>query len=132
MKSVDLMIGDWVSLFQGKEDGGSCNVQVTSIFPGYEIGIDGKGCDYDSAIPNLLFPITLTPGILEKNDATVKALNQHDFGILFEDYGNAYLVKRVCDPEHGYHDVEHICDLKYVHTLQHALKLCGIENEVII
>ena len=31
MNTTELMVGDWVSLFQGNPDGSSCNVQVSYI-----------------------------------------------------------------------------------------------------
>lgn len=68
MKSNELMIGDWVILFQGNCDGSPCNCKVNSISQD-EIGIDG--CDeYDYATLPLLFPVKLTPEILEKNGWT--------------------------------------------------------------
>ena len=32
MQLSELMIGDWVSLFQGKKDGEQCNVKITSLW----------------------------------------------------------------------------------------------------
>lgn len=31
-----------------------------------------------------------------------------------------------------YYDEVKLCEVKYVHELQHALRLCGIEKEIII
>lgn len=94
---------------------------------------EGKECiALNSCSIGRLRPIPLTPEILEKNSTVRKELNRHDFEILFDDYSDASLVKCIGDSEHGYHDVEYICDVKYVHTLQHALKLCGIDKEIVL
>ena len=136
MRSKELMMGDWVSLFQGNPDGTNCNVQVTFVGEYGEIGIEG--CEeYTSANCNLLFPIPLTPEILEKNEfkfyctdvfeewkSKDKRITIHD-----EEYPNSFNKWAVhVDTEDmrtmGYFEIT------YVHELQHALRLCGINKEI--
>lgn len=82
-------------------------------------------------------PIPLTPEILEKN------------GILYEKQSYYYVIKDDKDLECTYYisqvqgdwtigvdigayDCSAFARIKYVHELQHALKLCGIDKEIII
>lgn len=135
MKANELMIGDWVSLFQGNCDFSPCNCKVNSISE-YEIGIDG--CDeYDYATLPLLFPIPITPDILEKNGFIeinddekwykMQLLEENDFIGLenFEDYG--WVFAAVVFP-----DLINHLSIKYVHELQHAFKLCNIDKEIVL
>lgn len=134
------MIGDYVK-FLGKVR------KIKSIVgkdTGIEISFEGKNPVAVSL--DEIEPIPLTPEILEKNgwkhefDKTeymVKyelaqkgkdcwmmwAIKEHNLDIQKQDEKlNMYNLKvqRVCIP----------CD--YVHQLQHALRLCGIEKEIII
>ena len=136
----ELMIGDYVK-FLGKVR------KIKSIVgkdTGIEISFEGKNPVAVSL--DEIEPIPLTPEILAKNgwkhefDKTeymVKyelaqkgkdcwmmwAIKEHNFDIQKQDEKlNMYNLKvqRVCIP----------CD--YVHQLQHALRLCGIEKEIII
>lgn len=138
MKPEDLMISDWVSLFQGKPDGSSCNVQVTFVGEYGEVGIEG--CEeYTSANCNLLFPIPLTVEILEKNGFKCEEIIQRhwiseDGRILLKDdellinSSNKWSVH--VDNEDmqsiGYFEITH------VHELQHALRLCKINPQTMI
>ena len=136
----EFMIGDYVK-FLGKVR------KIKSIVgkdTGIEISFEGKNPVAVSL--DEIEPIPLTPEILEKNgwkhefDKTeymVKyelaqkgkdcwmmwAIKEHNLDIQKQDEKlNMYNLKvqRVCIP----------CD--YVHQLQHALRLCGIEKEIII
>lgn len=149
MRADELMIGDWVSLFQGNCDSSPCNCKVNSISE-YEIGIDG--CDeYDYATLPLLFPIPLTPEILEKNGfhingipsiiTSVKGIDdwsddtyvwsrqetpdERMFVSVYMDTSADFFVEVYCQYCHA--DGIHV---KYLHELQHALKLCGIGIEI--
>ena len=135
------MIGDWVSLFQGNPDGSSCNVQVSYIGECKygEVGIEG--CEeYTSANCNLLFPIPLTTEILEKNGfvkynevSDNPPYDKDEEGNMYYSFkgehkfwgwwqpNNVYFI-----PANAMGDLE----IKYVHELQHTLKLCGIYKEI--
>lgn len=129
MRPEKLMIGDWLSLFQGNPDGSSCNVQVSYIGEYGEVGIEG--CEeYTSANCNLLFPIPLTPEILEKigfrfeqqgslEVAILKIKNHHPITLEYIGWSDGRWSMR-----------EHRLVVKYVHELQHALRLCGAEKEI--
>lgn len=134
MEAKDLMIGDWV-LAYGKKTQivwvGNIHKMAVRGFP-YEF-MDGE-----------IEPIPLTPEILEKNGFVA---NKHVYPYPYYEYENekgklkigfafpqgnktSYKEPWVCiDSEYVY--VEHLPCI-YVHQLQHALRLCKIEKEIIL
>lgn len=142
MKDIELMIGDWVSLFQGNPDGSSCNVQVTYIGEYGEVGIEG--CEeYTSANCNLLFPIPITVEILEKNGFTggeyvsytgdVWYLKQEEFvelGLTVSHNTAILWGKKKLGYPYSSGNNFLISNIHSVHELQHALKICGSEKEI--
>ena len=123
-----LMIGDWVSLFQGNPDGSSCNVQVSYIGEYGEVGIDG--CEeYTSANCNLLFPIPITDEILKMNGFSLQSDNTEFFKLDTYCFGNElceFLIHRLNNEDYQFGPAK----IRNVHELQHAMRLCGIEKEV--
>ena len=125
MDVKDLMLGDWI------EDGYK-KAQVTSIT------CDGI-VETTAAISNIevVDPIPLTEDILVKNwftyeedtflpDTGYWSLSNED-GLLYFTI-NAFGVKGSGEVAFGYQDIA----LKYVHQLQHLLRLCGIEKSIIL
>lgn len=116
MKSTELMIGDWVYY-------GDKPVQVLQLS-------DGK--DY----PHIK-PIPLTPEILEKNGFSGEGYNMGVIGFHTDpipevkDGYEVFIWKDMClDIKHGFTHLKRYTF--YVHELQHALRLCGIEKEITI
>ena len=120
MNTKELQIGDWVN-YRGT------NIQVTSLYDkggSNEIGWGVKESTWVNG--RCIEPIPLTAEILEKNGF------KRGFGeegqpifstIQFGEYG---MWDGYCFPN---------CKgrvLQYVHQLQHALRLCGIEKEFVI
>lgn len=108
MKVTDLMIDDWVVGCSGEP---------------FKIGI----IDPDFLHWNEIQPIPLTPEILEKNE----------FFKSYDDDGIHYKYTLISDGI-GF-SLKYVrsvfqwlgpLDFKYVHELQHALKLCGIKKEI--
>ena len=117
MKATDLMIGDWVK---------TGHLDYNKV---QEIARDNSMQWYISfACSATLFrayefePIPLTPEILEKNGwnhsnrLMITRIDDNDFywseelgGILYKNQYN-------------------MCNCKYVHNLQHALRLCGFDE----
>ena len=81
----------------------------------------GIWCEY-------LSPIPITPEILEKNGFTRDADGMNDIDEISVEitYGEWQRV----DGRHKYLGEARI--IKYVHELQHALLLCGIEKEIVL
>ena len=103
MNSKELMIGDWVLY-------GDKSVKVLQL---------SENSEYD-----WVKPILLTPEILEKNGwkrygtfMDVMADEDTHFSWGEDKYG-AMLYQDEC----------YMCNCKYVHTLQHALRLCGFDE----
>lgn len=124
MKATDLMIGDYVEI-TGK---GACRVKHIN-WPSQHEEMDAK-----------MHPIPLTPEILEKNGMETK---DGDEFILFDnskiDTTGEYVIIRyyakvcrlwICKGNVVENEI-HI-DCQYVHELQHALKLCGIDKEIVL
>ena len=125
MRPEKLMIGDWVSLFQGNPDGSSCNVRVSYIGEYGEVGIEGCK-EYTSANCNLLFPIPLTPEILEKNGFKKELSEDNHYWFILIHNGIRFSLFYARSVFQWLVPL----DFKYVHKLQHALKLCGIDKEI--
>lgn len=118
MKANELMIGDWVySTFCDKPckvvgveqyESEYANVKVTNVSGVKDI--------------NSLTPIPLTPEILEKNGFLNDGVSfwYKDFRILLS---TSKGVSLVCG---------RLKIFEFVHELQHALRLCGIEKEIIL
>jgi len=143
MNANELFIGAHVK-FLGKER------KIKSIITkdtGIEISFYGK----NPVVVSLdeIEPIPLTPEILEKNGfkidknetyckmyffacnlgkipQTVVEFYFYGEGVLADTLFKCWTKPESCDGENSIH----ICDLKYVHHFQHALRLCGIEKEI--
>ena len=126
MKANELMIGDWV-LCDGKP---------------YQIAeIGGMVClDYEKELFAALEdikPITLTPEILEKNGFTIDEISGLRFreekevkGTIYEIYwDDGYLEIMSCTYKIGEYNKS---EIQFVHQLQHALRLCGIDADIAI
>ena len=129
MKANELMIGDWVqvpSLIDNVEHYDAwCKVKQLRDCDLDVVGF--KEIKYDEIVP-----ISLTPEILEKNGIK-RDTNGKVFGEYFDEDKNGFLEISV-DREGIWWSINyeeyHILRFKYVHQLQHALKLCGIEKEI--
>ena len=140
MKPEELMIGDWV-MWNGKP------VQVASVsgvkYSFGQIDVTLAHCSDEKILEThdikSIQPIPITPEILEKNgfvkyDGGYKFFKSNDenyyFGfesIFFNEETNLMNVtKEMCSGKQtsikGY--------FNYVHKLQHALKLCGIDKTI--
>ena len=129
MEIRDLSIGDWVR-YRDRE------WQVCSLYQfTEEVGLwrkDGQLCETITDIQ----PIPLTVEILEKN------------GLEFIDDGNDAIIFLCCDMfwarlcvgdcfwSIGVHSEDRLdavmCDVKYVHQLQHALRLARVGKEIVL
>lgn len=116
MKATDLMIGDWVKMPSGLPE-------IRQI-------------KYPSEIDDADFyePIPLTEEILEQNGFVRH--DKHEYSVTGSNY-NYLKVRCYADTyfeignafdEEG--ELQAFADIQYVHELQHALKLCGIDKNI--
>ena len=134
MRNEDLMVGDWFRFrytIDGKEIVKTFRIRRTADDIGYVWGEGfGRMC-----IPERLEPIPLTAEILEKNfgeKIDEMFFDGDEFYELFihEINDGTWIIK---------HDNIEFSNIPrqqvmvgYVHELQHALRLCGIEKEVVL
>lgn len=152
MKATDLMIGDLVNIYTFPND----NPLEKDLFPAKIVSIlDGLPSERlhtaECIIPNkdggygiasrpveTCLPIAITPEILEKNgfvtSRTFNSVKRCDTDVYCIVYcienGHLNIVTKtddLCDL-----DDNHIYNIRYVHQLQHALRLCGIEKEIVM
>ena len=120
LNASDLMIGDWVHNKEGK------NEQVTSLYDGYictETHEDSHDYHFE--------PIPLTAEILKKNGFS-------RFGTYYGIFERERLIFPLTNPSSptDYKDNYYLqignkdFPIKFVHQLQHALKLCGIDKQI--
>ena len=124
MKANELMLGDHVSHFDEKK-----NCVVTEL-RGRKVGVSFTGDDgkkkYSVLLPEMAFePIPLTAEILEFNEFHQISTNKYVSGkITITIYGEEFLTTIKSG------NARVTITIKYAHELQHALKLCGIENVI--
>ena len=124
MKSTDLMVGDWVMIPP------NIFVQIEEIK--IELG-EYRMYLKDTAVfvtEEDIDPIPLTPEILEKNGAYKTKLMGEDRH--FEYCLDGFTMLAIYDADFSFQINGGARKIKYVHQLQHALKLCGIAKEIII
>jgi hypothetical protein len=141
MKANELMIGDWVNITEpDKYAGAKCIIMSLQehkeednayfeVFIRDKIGILRKDvCNAD------LIPIPLTPNIIKKNGwipvdgvcASICRHNGYNLSILYLAKSGVNLTI-----DKGGYGPNLVCmPIEYVHQLQHALRLCGIEKEI--
>ena len=111
MKANELMIGDWV---YNKNIDKPMQVYPTMFSQMFRQRLDATTEDYN------IFPVLLTPEILEKNgfDYFDGSWWYKVFRIVL---GSSKGTSLVCGTQVKFY---------YVHQLQHAFRLCGIEKEI--
>ena len=108
MKATELMVGDWVCL----KDDIKCELplKIDGVLTD-DISLEGEG--FLGGAEGLIRPIPITPEILEKNE-DVKGLTmfrKNEQGI--DCLALIYIP---------------VVNLYYIHELQHALRLCGLNE----
>lgn len=132
MKATDLMIGDWVC-YDGDENH-ECPVRIDAINT-EEAGVEG---DYN----DIWEPIPLTAEMLDKNGFERRKETRVDCYDLRQDKASVYLeIKDRIEHEWlcvigRHYPTSWRCRLELrvheVHELQHALRLCGIDKEIVL
>lgn len=142
MKANELMIGDWVMPLKKKLKG----------IPGKVVTIDGGTgvCWIDSEDYSCLVPcsdverIPLTPEILEKNGFEKLDFSHFQIGdrrLVLDADGRwdgplswHWVITEMDTNAKGQSVVldYYVATINHVHELQHALRLCGIEKEIVL
>lgn len=139
MKATELMVGDWV-IVKGVPTKIHDIDEMDGINREWIAGCEDGGCICYEDIQ----PILLTPEILEKN-----GFEYIKRKVFYPNYSSGNEVESeymYCKGLHCSFDIIHgylmfnsnidLCNIRmvvtYVHQLQHVLKLCGIDKEIIV
>ena len=137
MKATELMIGDWVCL---KDDTKYELPQKVDGILTDDISLEGEG--FLGGVDGLIRPIPITPEILEKNGFYDRNTQWYYkrfgsyvcFDIAISLVYREIEVSKVCGAGTDCEEEEYGSAIAFgndicVHTLQHALRLCGL-NEI--
>lgn len=119
IKCRDFMVGDWIV----NQNGSPMQIVAVDEDNAYACKGNEEGPwifgDYEGYEPE---PIPLTPEILEKNGWK----HSNRLMIIRIDDNNFYWSEELGGIL--YKNQYNMCDCKYVHNLQHALRLCGLNK----
>ena len=123
MKAKDLMIGDWVLFDHNPVRVAILGAAKDSL--GLAVGDNVFGQPY-----NMIEPIPLTAEILEKN-----GFDMDDYTVHFKE-DEHYMLELVFEDDELKWTINcneyTIMNFEYVHELQHALRLCKIDKEIVL
>lgn len=131
MKATELMIGDWVTVHHPTMPA-EC-IQISADWLRTIERINNGLIEEDSPLFRIVEPIPLTKEILEKNGFKGRSRYIGEQG----DYYCYIIVGEIFIEQPILLQVDGAtCSLdvivKYVHEFQHALRLCGIEKEIML
>lgn len=131
LKISDLSVGDWVL----NRKGTPTKVQVITSEGNMRCGEDAKPEHSVHIWITDVSPIPITPEILEKNgfaflpDDNTRHLRFVDGNIFISTYEGRETFALYCYNDMGWAET-FSQTLRYIHQLQHALRLAGIEKEI--
>lgn len=134
MNANELMIGDWVALRYKSDD---LEVDLCKTFRVTQLRNEhGYLCAWSKFSGNMgdverLEPIPITPEILEKNGWSSRMNGTGEFYLERPLLDAAILTKTVIGFQMNHGPFLGL-PIHYVHELQHALRLCGIEKEIVL
>lgn len=125
MEANELMIGDWVLI-----NGTPMQIQAINDIDGEIMAGDELYCLIEDRAhsEDKVKPIPLTPEILEKNGFVRSSVFVE---WKYERNGIYMLWKPFPWLQISTNEAEVKNECEYVHKLQHALKLCGIDKEIV-
>lgn len=128
MKANELMIGDWVLTLDSTHKE-KVFAQTDAIEEGQHSILVTRECSNWFVDIDWIEPISLTPEILEKN-----GFKEYD-GLYRLDIAEGIFVNADFKSKEPFVSVHNTCYYatpicKYVHQLQHALRLCGIDPKI--
>lgn len=137
MKATELMIGDWVHITDYDTDsffdarvGTLTRVEKIFVVPPGEVMAQPFSID-------CVEPIPITPEILEKNLGVVERTSDGYNLVINRELILAFHLKATLDvwmaqPRDWPHLTYSLPLPRYVHELQHVLRLCGIEKKIML
>ncbi len=139
LQASDFMIGDWVMVndiehthpLQVAEIFKKCGAYYTTLY--WDGMPDNVNPETLAADVDKVFPIPLTPEILEKNGfewTTRKSHMVSCIGTVRMIWGFYKVCLSISDNSNDGECQISSLKCKFVHELQHALRLCGIEKEI--
>ena len=142
MKAEELMVGDWVhyKMDLGKDGIYEKDIRINNIY-GSEVNCELRGYEIISGKSSSnLYPIPLTPEILEGNanggwcnyQSEPKGRSIYHIGEVAVYVEWERIVPSPYIEIHGLGDTFFKGYIDYVHQLQHALRLCGVEKEIVL
>ena len=140
MKNIDLMTGDWVYVaHNGKAPHFG---KVTALLSSGAIETE---IEESLALSPSVEPIPLTPAILEKNGFSFCTRDGGFYLYATMSYGGWEVEVIIFNADDKYRNNQlyigstddtytaiNLMECNYIHQLQHALRLCGIEKEITI
>ena len=136
MKATDLMIGDYIQDLAGD----LCQVIVIDRQVAQVETLTGVHQGDTTRYLDEAEGVSITPEILEKNgfpydnkERLYYPFSNKAFAIERDEHDDRvfYYSMYVYNPYSSFNWHE-IIEIRYVHELQHALKLCGIEKEIVL
>lgn len=134
LKISDLSVGDWVEfhhtqgIYIKPPLFDHANAQIVGTHRGAEVSLLVDGKREFMAIPlSAIHPIPITPEILEANG--IRRTYEDDNYAIFR--GDGLWAVKYSDGDWEL-STPPVCrvDIKYVHQLQHALRLAGVDKEI--
>lgn len=125
MKAKELMIGDWITIYDVP-----CRYHY---YDGLFYGADKNGSVHHTDDSSLINPIPLTQEILEKNNVFIDKGEDGDIDYYLHETikDGFFFIKFFEDTYHisayGY-KIGINGRVQFVHEIQHALRLCGLED----
>lgn len=134
MKTNELMFGDWV---RWEQDGGFYQISEISETVDGEPSVCFMGYNYMVNLDEIE-PVPLTPEILKKNGFKLKPdgwiwcslPDFEDKSYIFIQFRKGCEEVRLVELNFVNKVLAKYEQMHYVHELQHALRLCGIEKEI--
>jgi len=142
MNATYLMLGDYVQIEDEKSKLITDYICDIGYVPQWnELGV--RTCKYGSEWlrEGEIAPIPLTKGLLDKhftiNDSyqdEYGSINRYYYGVISERLGSIWNLVWIEGNNENYLMIEDdpLISMKYVHELQHAMKLCRINKEIVL
>lgn len=123
MRIEELSIGDWV--MNARIEGKPTNYRITEIHWNCIVAIHSNGVEYNHRFSDVK-PIPLTPEILEKNGIS-KTYESDEYTVY---KGEGFNVTEYYTELWEFERHRNRLMIRYIHQLQHALRLAGVEKEI--